>query len=316
MAGKVCLMKRAGAQEKMVETVYDDFMLSRKAQNLREATIKYYYWHLKPFKEFVLSLEKSDIGRFKKGDFDKYVLWLMEKHKNAVTINSYLRACRAFLNYAMELGYLEKFAMKLIRQEKAVKEVYSHEEIKTLVKKPDLKNCSFTEYRNWVMVQYFLETGNRLSTVTNIKVSDVCFNSGLVTLTTNKNRKVTYSPVGNSLLKILRDYLSEWALTPNDYLFPNVERKQLTKDAIQNSIAKYNHSRGVEKTSIHCFRHTFAKNYVMKGGNAFKLQLLLSHSSIEVTRQYVNLFGTDLAEDFDRFSIIDEFCHRNKVKRN
>lgn len=44
-----------------------------------------------------------------------------------------------------------------------------------LIAKQNLKECSFVEYRNWIMINYFIETGNRLRSVINIKVSDVDF---------------------------------------------------------------------------------------------------------------------------------------------
>ncbi len=48
---------------------------------------------------------------------------------------------------------LDEFIVsRFIHQEKVVKETYSDDEIKRLVVKPNLRKCSFAEYRNWVMV--------------------------------------------------------------------------------------------------------------------------------------------------------------------
>ena len=49
-------------------------------------------------------------------------------------------------------------------------------------------------------------------------------------------------------------------------------------------IVKYNNSRGVERTSIHAFRHTFARKYLVDcGGDAFSLQRLMDHSTLKMT---------------------------------
>lgn len=88
----------------------------------------------------------------------------------------------------------------------------------------------------------------------------------------------------------------------------------MTNSAVQHSIARYNEKRDVEKTSIHAFRHTFAKHYIKSGGNAFKLQKLLGHSSLTVTQDYISLFGEDLAEDFGKHSIIHKYSGREKLK--
>lgn len=315
MSGKVCVMKRAGGNKKTFESFYEEFILSRRVQNVRPATIEFYFWHLKPLKEYMIEKKIESINEICKRDLDQFILWLSARQSNPITINTYLRATRAFIYYAMSLDYLEAFSIKLVKHEKPVKETYSDEDISKLVKRPNLKQCRFTQYRDWVMVQYFLETGNRLNTVINIKVQDINLEAGLAILRTTKNRKPMYSPMGSSLVKILAEYIREWSLKDDDYLFPNPERKQLTKNAIQNTIAKYNKSRGVDLSSIHCFRHTFAKKYIMKGGNAFKLQKLLGHSCLTVTEQYISLFANDLAKDFDKFSTIDEFNGSSRMQR-
>lgn len=35
------------------------------------------------------------------------------------------------------------------------------------------------EYRDWVIVNYLLSTGNRLETVINLKIEDINFNEGI-----------------------------------------------------------------------------------------------------------------------------------------
>jgi integrase/recombinase XerD len=49
-------------------------------------------------------------------------------------------------------------------------------------------------------------------------------------------------------------------------------------------------------------RHTFAVLYVRNGGDSFSLQEILGHSTLEMTRQYVNLARRDVAEQHKKFS--------------
>jgi integrase/recombinase XerD len=43
------------------------------------------------------------------------------------------------------------------------------------------------------------------------------------------------------------------------------------------------------RTSYHTLRHGFALNHIRQGGDVFSLQRMLGHTSIEVTRRYVNM---------------------------
>lgn len=76
-----------------------------------------------------------------------------------------------------------------------------------------------------------------------------------------------------------------------EYLFCNEYGKQLTENALRLAIERYNHQRGVDKSSLHMFRHTFARKYLIDcGSNAFALQKLLGYSMLEMTKHYCYMF--------------------------
>lgn len=54
-------------------------------------------------------------------------------------------------------------------------------------------------------------------------------------------------------------------------------------------------------------RHSFAVLYVRNGGDSFSLQAILGHSTLEMTRQYVNLARRDVAEQHKKFSPVASF---------
>ena len=70
---------------------------------------------------------------------------------------------------------------------------------------------------------------------------------------------------------------------------------------------EYNKKRGVERTGIHRFRHTFAKQWVLMGGNVVTLQKILGHSSLEITQNYLNLLVSDIAQDVEDFNVLRQF---------
>lgn len=230
------------------------------------------------------------------------------------TINTYLRAVRAILYYAMEQDYLPRFKLELIKAEKQIKETYTDDELARLLKKPDIKKCGFPEYRNWVFVNYLLATGNRLGTAINLRIKDINLADGIVLLTKTKNRQQQIIPLSKTMLRILQEYLNYRKGADDDFLFCNQFGKQFTKDGLKSTMLKYNLSRGVEKTSIHLFRHTFAKKWILSGGDIFRLQKLLGHSSLDVVKEYVNMFGADLKKQFDEFNPLESMYRSQNLE--
>lgn len=287
------------------------FISKKIANNCAERTIEYYRIRIEQFLDYYGPDEP--VAGITEDTFDGYIFHLRTTTSaNAITINSYLRAVRAFFYYLMELGYIKKFTCHMPKAEKKVKETYTDAELKLLLKKPDTKTCTFREFRTWAMISYILATGNRMETVRNLRIRDIDFGNGLITLTRTKNRRQQIIPMANALQGVLRDYLAVRGGEPDDYIFCTETGSQATYGSLRDGLRKYNRKRGVNKTSAHLFRHTFAKKWIMAGGDIFRLQKMLGHSDLTVTKEYLSIFGTDLQQDFNKFNPLDTLSQGTK----
>lgn len=66
----------------------------------------------------------------------------------------------------------------------------------------------------------------------------------------------------------------------DDYLFCSIYGDMMGRVTLQSSVARYNKSRGVEKTSIHLFRHTFITLEVREGIAPLVLRRITGHKSL------------------------------------
>lgn len=269
-------------------------------RNLSEQTLRYYkedltYFHNKVPVKYIDDLTQEA--------FDDFLFNELEEGKKVISLNTRIRGLRVFFKFCVEREYMEPIEAKLMKTEETIKEPYTDAELRRLLKRP--KSNRWTEWRTWASINYLIATGNRASTVLNIKISDINFDDMTIHLRKVKNRRQQIVPLSPALKEILSDYLKTWEWTEDDYLFPSNEGKQLGLHSFQGSIARYNISRGVSKTSIHLFRHTFAKNFILAGGGMVQLQALLGHSTMDMTRHYVNIYGLDLKRDIERLNPLD-----------
>ena len=305
---KITMSKKSNLS---IEEAFDLFIRKCKIKNLTDLSISSYEKKMVHFYEFV---DKSDpIESITKDTVDDYILWLRENTEaNDITINSYLRSVRAFLYFCMEDRYIPTFKIQLIKAEKKIKETYTEDELMRLLEKPDVNNCTFSCYKTWVFENYLLGTGNRISTALDLHIGDINFQSGVIILRKTKNRKQQIIPLSATLAEILQEYLQIRGGEADDYVFCNEYGAQASSRTYQQLVRRYNRKRGVEKTSCHTFRHTFAKNWILNSGDMFRLQKILGHSDLTVTKEYVNMFGQDLQMDFEKFNPLDNLKGKNK----
>lgn len=284
-----------------------------RARNLREGTINHYKQSYTQFYKYFDA--DMPIEEMTKEAYDKYVIYLRETIANDVSINSYLRDMITTLHFLMNEGYLEPYKMQAIKVDKTPVETYTEEELAKLCRKPDLKKCSFAEYQSWVMTNFLLATGVRQRSLNNIKIKDLDLENAIITLTVTKNRKTLIIPIEPQLRAVLIEYLRyRQHKTDDEYLFTNIYGQQLTKSTGYHRLYEYNKARGVETTGLHRYRHTFAKLWIINGGNAVTLSKLLGHSSLEITQNYINLLVSDYAKEVEEISILSKFSGKERIK--
>ena len=294
-----------------IEEAFALFIRKCRVKNLTELSISSYENKIIHFYEFT---DKTGlVSDITKDTIDDYILWLRDHTEaNDITINSYLRTVRAFLYYCMECNYISSFKISLIKAEKKIKETYSEEDLIKLLQKPDVNRCTFSNYKTWVFENYLLGTGNRISTALNVKIGDINFESGVITLRKTKNRKQQIIPLSQTLSDILTEYLEYRGGKEDDYLFCNEYGEKASERTYQQLVRRYNIKRNVNCTSCHSFRHTFAKSWILNNGDMFRLQKILGHSDLTVTKEYVQMFGHDLQLDFEKFNPLDNINHKGQ----
>lgn len=284
----------------------EEYLDNCYARNLRDGTIKHYKESIQQIQKYVD--EDMYIKDITKETFDNFIKALRNNaNLNSVSIYTYSRDFKTILNFFMRQEYLPTFKIQLIKADRQPIETYSDSDLMKLLKKPNLKKCSFTEYKNWVMVNFLLSTGIRQRSLINIQIKDVDFDNEVVNINVTKNGKPLIIPLNSDIVRILKEYLKYRNGATDDYLFCNVFGKQLTKSTVYHQMYEYNKSRSVDKTGLHRYRHTFAKKWVLMGGNVVTLQKILSHSSLEITQNYLNMLVSDIKEDIEEFNILREF---------
>lgn len=235
------------------------------------------------------------------------IIALKNEDKADATINTYLRSWRVFFRWLRDEGYIDSdvgYRMQLVKAEQRVIQAFSREQVRQLLATPD--RTTFTGYRDYVIMLLLLDTGARVAEVAGLKLDDIRWKERLLLLY-GKGRKERYVPFQSTLDKHLREYVRIRGLLDVDEVFVTIDNTPMTPRQIQWRIKEHGLASGVQgvRVSPHTFRHTFAKFYVMNGGDVFTLQKILGHSTLEMCQRYVAMFGHDIAAQHRKYSPLE-----------
>lgn len=266
-------------------------------KNLRPHTIKYYRENLQSKDQPLVSMIERDIKLM--------ILDMQERGLKITTINTKLRALRCFFNFLYKNNHIKKSPManvKLLKQRKEVVPSFSKEQVKLLFSLCDKR--TFVGIRDYTIMLLMLDTAIRLNELVNIELSDVKEHEIVIRETKTFFERVV--PMSKKLKEQMDIWIKIRGNCHTDKLFINVDGDELKKRSIQNRIEHYAKLSGITnvRVSCHTFRHTSAKFFIQNGGNAFHLQQLLGHTSLEITKKYINLWSKDVAESHKQYGAL------------
>jgi integrase/recombinase XerD len=293
------------------EELLEIFIEDCELRNLREHTIKYYRSELNAFikllKEQEIELRVNEwTGETIKRNV---IMYMKEKGLKTVSINSRLRAMRAFFNFLEGQHLIRCNPMKdikLLRDRKRIVETFDNQQIKALFKACNVR--TFLGLRDYTIMMLLLETGVRvINELVGIKTTDIIWEQKVIRIRNTKGGFERFVPIQDKMMNQLKKYLIVRGNVDTDYLFITQDNTPLSKKQVQDRIREYGKKAGIEnvRCSPHTFRHTFAKLCVLNGANAFQLQAILGHTSLEVTKVYVNLFSNEVQQGHAKFSPIN-----------
>lgn len=287
------------------------FLKDCRMRNLSDHTLKYYKCELTSIRTMLERQKVStrpnritlDIIR------ENVILYMLDDlGLKETTINTRLRATRAFFNFLHNDGMIAENPvadLKLIKAKKEVVETFTREQLHEVLRQPD--QTTFTGFRDYTILLLLLETGLRAREIVEITIKDIRWEDGQIRIN-GKGYKERLVPIQSTVKRQLKKYISVRGDAHSEALFVTIDNTPITIRQLQNRVTKYGRMANIKgvRCSPHTFRHTFAKMSVQNGADVFSLQKVLGHTSLEMVRNYVNLFSSDVMDAHKRFSPIEK----------
>jgi site-specific recombinase XerD len=316
-----------------IDEVIGRYELSNVAEGKSPATVKWYSEIIGTFLAYVRSKYRhDDLSIFTKDVVMEYILYLRQRPRyeghpymprqgqllSAKTVQCHIRALKAFSSWLYRDGYTQDNRLVNLKLPKAplrVLEPLSSDEVKAVLS--SIVTDSPVGVRNRAIVVTALDTGLRASEIGGITLGRVNLDAGYIKVM-GKGSKERIVPVGKYVQKVLWSYItdtrSRFATGECDNLFLSRSGKPITVNTIKLLFSRLARTSGVERLHAHLCRHTFAIDYLLNGGDAFSLQAILGHSSLEMVRNYLHFTSSQIVFQHHKYSPIDRL-HKPEVDK-
>lgn len=247
-------------------------------RNYSQQTIKSYLSAIKQFADWLLSTRIKVISP---AVLEQYLSYLKNNQKRSLSAMKQTVAALKFV-FAEVLGQEVPSVLNVrFRGEERIPNVLSQNEVSKL-----FKHMNNVKHKALLMTIY--SAGLRLSECLNLKMVDVDFDRGVISVKQGKGKKDRRALFSEKLRAVLEKYISKFQ--PQAYLFEGIAGGRYSPSSVQAIMRRAVQAAGIEKhATVHTLRHSFATHLLEKGTDIRFIQELLGHKRLETTQRYTHM---------------------------
>ncbi|MFF8953843.1 tyrosine-type recombinase/integrase [Streptomyces sp. NPDC014940] len=284
---------------------------SLRARNLSANTQRIYARATKDLREFLLAYEPEDAdarpvptdleGRhgIHREHIEVHITRLRERTSPG-NAHQHFRSLKTFFNWLVDEEEMDRSPMRTMKAPELPEvevPIIPDDALKKLLQA--CKGTGFQERRDTAIVMMFLDTGARLSELTE-RTQDKLDLDLMVLHVLGKGGRERPAPFGRATAMAMDRYLRAAGkylgrqLEPSDPLWFSVKRRQaMTVWGVGTMIERRCQQAGIPHVHPHQFRHTFAHLWKVNGGNEDALMRIMGWRS----RQMLSRYGASAGEE-------------------
>lgn len=284
----------------ILQDAYTDFILSRQAMLCSPNTIVFYHTTAGKFIQY---LEENGVTKPEEVTaryIRAYLSLMVERGLSDSYINGHARAIKTMVRFWHKEKYIPEvptFQMPTIAKKRLP--VLSSNEVKIV-----LNAC--TNPRDKALILLLVDTGLRRAEFCALNWGNVDINSGVVRVERGKGGKARSVVVGVKTRRALLAYRRHVNHEDNRPLIQTKSGNRFTYSGLRSALLRIGKRANVQ-ISPHALRRTFATLSLRAGMNLIQLQAIMGHSSLDMTRKYIQMLEEDIIEAHKEHGPIDTF---------
>jgi site-specific recombinase XerD len=306
-----------------LDAALNGFFFSR---DLAPSTAEWYHQKLGDFIAWLTEHGVTDTSQLTVLDAQRFLRELKDRPGHdasrpisSQTVHGYARTIRAFLRHGVKARWFDANDVALLampRREHVLIKTYTPADIQALLRAADRQLREWLRERDKALILTLLETGIRAGELCTLTLDNTVLRTAdsylIVTGKGSKQRAV--GPLGKVCRNQLHTYIHRWRKANPGVreVFTGDEGERLHLPGLDTILKKLRDRAGItdKRVSAHSFRHTYARSYMARpGADVFKLSVLMGHTDIATTQNYLRDFAADDARSGG--SVLDAFLGKS-----
>ncbi|WP_206610119.1 tyrosine-type recombinase/integrase [Maribellus luteus] len=249
-----------------------------KQKRYSESTIKTYSAY---FKDFMYYFTERNLKELPVEEINTYLLELINKWEITTSEqNQRINAIKFFYEKVLGKGR-HVYEIERPRKETLLPDVLSKEEVGNIL-------SVTTNLKHKTILSAIYSCGLRRSEVVNLKIADVDSKRMMIKVKGAKGKKDRYVQLSPKLLKLFRQYYTEYK--PTVWLFEGQTGGRYGVESLSKLLKAAAYRSGIKRrVHLHMLRHSFATHQLEQGVDIRYIQAWLGHESVKTTQRYTHV---------------------------
>jgi len=277
-----------------IEPLVREWLLELQVRGRSQRTIAWYAHKMEWYERYGSAKTLAELTGL---EFKRYLAQELERGISDNSLHGHFQVLKAFGNWACREGYPVDPAFMRVRAPKvAQKEMESFSQ-------QQLAAVMDATSEGWprIAVGILLGTGMRVGELCALTMEDVedDGDAAFLKIKRGKGAKFRRVPVSRQLRRELVRYVNRQRPDcQSDRLLVLSDGTPVTVGCVSHLFSRLHRKLGF-RIYAHKFRHTFATEYLRRGGEIERLRRILGHTTYVMVMRYVHLDKGDLYRDFE-----------------
>lgn len=251
--------------------VLEIFRNKLRLKNYSARTIDTYCSYVK---SYIINIGISDPYQLTLKELNNYLRTY--KYKSIAQQNQIINSLKLFYKYVLNKTNIHLDKIERPRTEKRLPKVIDKEFLLDRIN-------NITNLKHKAILSLGFSVGLRVSEIINLKIEDIDSKRNIIFINQAKGKKDRIVPLSHSILKLLREYYTEYK--PTVYLFNGQNTERYSTNSCNKLVKKYLGN----EYHFHLLRHSCFTTLLENGTDLRIIQKIAGHSSSKTTEIYTHV---------------------------